>query len=122
MEEVSGMLQNCVAVLKLSHILTENMAKISLNQISPQLNELICQATTRVVPRFDALLRSMASKNVDIRVIEARMAALVTACWSLVIPFYLLNPQYKEHLGKVFFKKNKINFCRKKWIFFKFIF
>lgn len=101
MEEVSGMLQNCVVVLKLCHILTENMAKISLNQINPQINEIICQSTTRIVPRFDALLRSMASKNVDIRVIEARVAALVSACWSLVVPFYLLNAQYKENLGGI---------------------
>lgn len=101
MEEVSGMLQNCVAILKLCHILTENMSKISLNQINPQINEIICQSTTRVVPRFDALLRSMAGKNVDIRVIEARVAALVSACWSLVVPFYLINPQYKEHLGGI---------------------
>ncbi|KAI1730822.1 transmembrane protein 98 [Ditylenchus destructor] len=100
-EEVSGMLADSVAVLKLCHVLTDQMSKIPLNQIGDHLNEIICQATTRVVPRFDALLRSMAAKNVDIRVIESRVAALVTACWSLVIPFYILNPKYKELFGEL---------------------
>lgn len=100
-EGVSGILQNCVSVLKLCHLLTDKMSKIQLNQISPQLNDVICQATTRVVPRFDILLRSLAAKNVDIRIIEARVAALVTACWALVTPFYLLNPKYEDKLGSI---------------------
>uniref|UniRef100_A0AC34PXK0 Transmembrane protein 98 n=1 Tax=Panagrolaimus sp. JU765 TaxID=591449 RepID=A0AC34PXK0_9BILA len=99
--DVSGILEHCVAVLKLCHTLTDKLAKIPLNSISPQLNEVICQATARVVPRFDDLLKSMAAPNVDVRLIEARMVALVTTCWSLVSPFYLMNPKYKEVFGSI---------------------
>lgn len=41
--EVTGVLEHCVAVLKLCHHLTEHLAKVPLNQINPQLNEIICQ-------------------------------------------------------------------------------
>lgn len=75
--DVSGILEHCVAVLKLCHTLTDKLAKIPLNSISPQLNDVICQATARVVPRFDDLLQSMAAPNVDVRLIEARVVALV---------------------------------------------
>uniref|UniRef100_A0A7E4ZQP5 Transmembrane protein 98 n=1 Tax=Panagrellus redivivus TaxID=6233 RepID=A0A7E4ZQP5_PANRE len=97
--DVSGILEHCVAVLKLSHTLTDKLAKIPLTSISPQLNDVICQATSRVVPRFDDLLKSMAAPNVDVRLIEARVIALVTTCFSLVAPFYLINPKYKEVFG-----------------------
>ncbi len=63
------------------------------------MNELICQATGRVVPRFDSLLRSMGSEKVDIRVLEARVGALVAACWSLATPFYLINGKHCGILG-----------------------
>jgi hypothetical protein len=99
--DVSGILEHCVAVLKLCHTLTDKLAKIPLNSISPQLNDVICQATARVVPRFDDLLQSMAAPNVDIRLIEARVVALCCSCWSLVSPFYLMNPKYKEVFGQL---------------------
>jgi hypothetical protein len=99
--DVSGILEHCVAVLKLCHTLTDKLAKIPLNSISPQLNDVICQATARVVPRFDDLLQSMAAPNVDVRLIEARVVALVTTCFSLVSPFYLMNPKYKEVFGQL---------------------
>lgn len=99
--EVTGVLQHCVAVLKLCHHLTDQLAKIPLNQINPQLNEIICQATSQVTPRFDALLRSLAGESIDIRLTEARVSALVSACWSLLVPFYLINPKFKEVFGGV---------------------
>jgi hypothetical protein len=99
--DVSGILEHCVAVLKLCHTLTDKLAKIPLNSISPQLNDVICQATARVVPRFDDLLQSMAAPNVDVRLIEARVVALCCSCWSLVSPFYLMNPKYKEVFGQL---------------------
>uniref|UniRef100_A0A914Q521 Transmembrane protein 98 n=1 Tax=Panagrolaimus davidi TaxID=227884 RepID=A0A914Q521_9BILA len=79
----------------------DKLAKIPLNSISPQLNDVICQATARVVPRFDDLLQSMAAPNVDVRLIEARVVALCCSCWSLVSPFYLMNPKYKEVFGQL---------------------
>lgn len=54
-----------------------------------------------MTPRFDALLRSLAGENIDIRLTEARVSALVSACWSLLVPFYLLNPKFKEVFGGV---------------------
>jgi len=103
-EELSGMLADCLSVLKLCHALTDKLSHIPLHQISPQMNEMICHATGRVVPRFDGLLRSMASKQVDVRVIEARVGALVIACWSLASPFYLINPKYHEMLSPLISK------------------
>jgi hypothetical protein len=97
--DVTGVLQHCVTILKLCHQLTDELAKIPLTQINPQLNEVICQATGLVVPRFDALLRALAGENIDIRLTEARASALVTACWSLVVPFYVLNAKFKETFG-----------------------
>lgn len=98
---MGGLLQHCVAVLKLCHELTDKLAKIPLNQINPQLNDIICQATARVVPRFDDLLITLAMPKVDIRLIEARVTALTVACWSLVMPFYILNPKFKEEFGNL---------------------
>lgn len=76
---MNGLLQHCVAVLKLCHQLTDQLAKIPLTQINPQLNDIICQATARVVPRFDDLLQTLAMPNVDVRLIEARVTALTVA-------------------------------------------
>ncbi|KAI6178379.1 Protein K10C3.4, isoform a [Aphelenchoides besseyi] len=99
--DVSGVLEHCVSVLKLCHALTDQLAKIPLQDINPQLNEVICEATTRLVPRFDNLLSALSLPKVDVRLIEARACALTTACWSLVMPFYILNPKYKETFGKL---------------------
>ncbi|KAI6182603.1 Transmembrane protein 98 [Aphelenchoides bicaudatus] len=99
--DVSGLLQHCVAVLKLCHTLTDKLAKIPLANINPQLNDTICQATVKVVPRFDDLLQTIALPNVDIRLIEARVTALTIACWSLVMPFYILDEKYKEQFGSL---------------------
>lgn len=95
----TDLLQHCVAVLKLCHSMTEEMAKIPLDEhCPPEINELICKATSRVMPRFEALLRSMANSDVDIRVIEARVAALISACWALAAPFALVSSEHKERL------------------------
>lgn len=99
MQEVSGLLQHGVAVLKISHIIADKLAKIPLGQLNPQMNDLICRSTSMVVPRFDDLLQALAAPNVDMRLIEARVIALTTTCWALVSPFYLLNPKYKENFG-----------------------
>ena len=69
--------------------------------IPPELNELICRATGRVMPRFEALLRSMAAPDVDIRVLEARVGALVSACWALVAPFAVASPEWKGQLEEL---------------------
>ena len=100
-ELATGLLQHCVAVLKLCHSLTERMAKIPLDSQQPELNELICKATTRVMPRFEALLRAMADHSqVDIRVLEARVGALVSACWALAAPA-MTNPKHKPALDEL---------------------
>jgi hypothetical protein len=99
----TDLLQHCVAVLKLCHSMTEQMAQSPLDQkqCPPELNQMICRATARVMPRFEALLRSMAAKDVDIRVIEARVGALVSACWALTAPFALANPSQRDKLEEL---------------------
>lgn len=102
-EMTTGLLQHCVAVLKLCHSLTDKMTKIPLNQQQRpnELNEYICRATSHIFPRFEALLRSMAAKDVDIRVIEARVGALISACWALVVPLSLAAPKHMDQLTKI---------------------
>jgi hypothetical protein len=73
----------------------------------PELNELICRATRRIFPRFDALLRSMAAPDVDVRVIEARLEALVSACWALAAPFAVASPEHKSGLEELILQMDK---------------
>lgn len=62
--DVTGMLQHCVAILKLCHATTEKLSSVPLTTISAQLNDSILRATNRIVPRFDDLLRAMAASQV----------------------------------------------------------
>lgn len=90
--DVSGLLQHCVALLRLCHSLSEKLSKIPLQAVSfpilliskkyqenhrkkkdkniqsirqhPPLNTVLCEATHRVLPAFDDLLNSVASPNV----------------------------------------------------------
>ncbi|VDO61816.1 unnamed protein product [Heligmosomoides polygyrus] len=94
--DVTGLLQHCVAVLRLCHQLTDQLAAVPLQHASPQLNHMLCQATLRVMPRFDDLLSAVASPAVDIRVLEARATALATVCWALYLPFSLISQKYRE--------------------------
>uniref|UniRef100_A0A9J2P0R4 Transmembrane protein 98 n=2 Tax=Ascaris TaxID=6251 RepID=A0A9J2P0R4_ASCLU len=89
--DVTGMLQHCVAILKLCHATTEKLSSVPLTTISAQLNDSILRATNRIVPRFDDLLRAMAASQVDIRILEARASSLVSACWALALPFTIVN-------------------------------
>ncbi|KAK6043508.1 hypothetical protein COOONC_18988 [Cooperia oncophora] len=61
---------------------------------------MLCQATLRVMPRFDDLLSAVASPAVDIRVLEARATALATVCWALYLPFSLISQKYREAMGE----------------------
>lgn len=98
--DVTGLLQHCVAVLRLCHQLTDQLAAVPLQHASPQLNHMLCQATLRVMPRFDDLLSAVASPAVDIRVLEARATALATVCWALYLPFSLISQKYREAMGE----------------------
>ncbi|KJH46380.1 hypothetical protein DICVIV_07548 [Dictyocaulus viviparus] len=97
--DVTGLLQHCVAVLRLCHQLTDHLAAIPLQHASAQLSYMLCQATQRVMPRFDDLLSAVASPAVDIRVLEARATALATVCWALYLPFSLISQKYRETMG-----------------------
>uniref|UniRef100_A0A1I7X1X3 Tr-type G domain-containing protein n=1 Tax=Heterorhabditis bacteriophora TaxID=37862 RepID=A0A1I7X1X3_HETBA len=58
--DVSGVLQHCVALLRLCHTLTDKLSAVPLHH-APHLNDLLCEATLRVMPRFDDLLGAVAS-------------------------------------------------------------
>lgn len=73
----------------------------------PELNELICRATSRIMPRFEALLSSMAAPDVDIRIIEARVGALVSACWALASPFAVANPANLAEMEEMIVQMDK---------------
>ncbi|VDM24919.1 unnamed protein product [Toxocara canis] len=99
--DVTGMLQHCVAILKLCHATIEKLSSVPLTAISPQLNDSILRATNRIMPRFDDLLRAMAANQacssvifgdaVDIRILEARASSLVSVCWALASPFTIVS-------------------------------
>ncbi|PAV67706.1 hypothetical protein WR25_04223 isoform D [Diploscapter pachys] len=94
--DVTGLLQHCVAILRLSHTLSQKLSAVPLNQVSPELMEAIKQATIRVMPRFDDLLSSVASPSIDARILEARASALATVCWALYMPYSLVNQRCAE--------------------------
>ncbi|VDN01787.1 unnamed protein product [Thelazia callipaeda] len=96
--DVSGMLQHCVLVLKLCHTLTEKLSTIQLMALPPKLNEQIVIATSRVMPRFDDLMRTMAAAQVDARLLEACASSLVSACWALAFPFTVISPKHIDSL------------------------
>lgn len=99
--DVSGVLEHCVRILKLCHDLTDKLAVIPIDNISPHLNQLICDATARIVPRFDDVLHALAAKKVDLRLTEARVASLTSAVWALLTPFYAIDGKYREMFGGV---------------------
>lgn len=90
-----------MSILKLCHDLTDKLSAISLDNVSPQLNQLICDATARIVPRFDDVLQALAAKKVDLRLTEARVTALTSAVWALLTPFYAVDGKYREMFGPV---------------------
>ncbi|KAL7074290.1 hypothetical protein ACQ4LE_006390 [Meloidogyne hapla] len=105
----AGLLQNCVAVLRLCHSLTERMLPLEhqkSNQHSLQIDKLICEASGRLMPNFESLLRALASPNVDIRVLEARVNSLVSASWALAMPVCLANSKQKEPLEGILNEMN----------------
>nr|CAD2152758.1 unnamed protein product [Meloidogyne enterolobii] len=105
----AGLLHNCVAVLRLCHSLTERMLPLEQqksNQYSLQIDKLICEASGRLMPNFESLLYSMAAKNVDIRVLEARVNSLVSASWALAMPICLANLKQKEPLEEILNEMN----------------
>ena len=76
------------------------------NQFSVQIDKLICEASGRLMPNFESLLHSMAAPNVDIRVLEARVNALVSASWALAMPICLANLKQKEPLEEILNEMN----------------
>ncbi|MFH4981789.1 hypothetical protein AB6A40_008498 [Gnathostoma spinigerum] len=95
------MLEHCVSILKLCHTLTENLSSVSLNSVNPQLNKAMLTATHRIMPQFDDVIRAMATAQVDLRLLEARLSSLVTACWALTVPFLLACPKSAGNLGSI---------------------
>lgn len=98
---MSGVLEHSVEVLKLCLSLTDPLARVPLDRVGPQLNELICEGTARIVPLFDDVLRTLAARTVDVRLIEARVTSLTTAAWALLAPFYMLDAKYKHEFGPI---------------------
>jgi hypothetical protein len=82
----------------------ENFLNSSLN--SSYIDKLICEASNRLLPHFEFLLNSLASKNVDIRVLEARTSALISSCWALSIPICMANFKQKEILEDILNQMN----------------
>ena len=76
------------------------------NQYFHQIDQLICEASGRLMPHFEALLRAMAAHNVDIRVLEAHVSALVSACWALAMPVCLVNLNQKQILEEILNQMN----------------
>lgn len=101
LDGITGILQHCVEILKLCHQLAETLGKIPDDQINKKFRNSICKRSIRITPRFNALLKSMKSEQVDIVVIEARVSSLVDACWALVTLYLTSDTECNETIQRI---------------------
>uniref|UniRef100_A0A0N4ZH39 Transmembrane protein 98 n=1 Tax=Parastrongyloides trichosuri TaxID=131310 RepID=A0A0N4ZH39_PARTI len=94
--DATGILQHCVAILRLCHQLTETLSKVPSNELLPMYSDCISLSTQRILKDFDYFLKTLGQKNADLAVIEARASSLVSSSFALTIPFSLMFPKSKD--------------------------
>lgn len=89
MDDASGVIPHCLAILRTCHSLTERLAELAsirpignnkgtMSYDAAQATARLIEATKRVPSRVDDVVRSM-HPPFDVRLLEARLAALVLA-------------------------------------------
>lgn len=97
-DDASGLIPHCLAILRTCHHLTERLATIIVGPpgIKGSTNRII-QSAKRVPPRVDDVVRSM-YPPLDAKLLEARTLALVLAVGQLaLLTQNLLNSDEKLH-------------------------
>ncbi|TKR93283.1 hypothetical protein L596_007769 [Steinernema carpocapsae] len=101
--DATGMVENCVKILKLCQTLIDKLSSITIPK--PSMDEpmsfAICQAANRIIHLFDDLAQSIAESPIDVRLMEARATSVVTGCWALALPFSLLDEKYREQFDGI---------------------
>lgn len=89
LDDASGVIPHCLAILRTCHALTERLAELAMRPSSSSSSSAgssarrdatvrLIEATKRVPSRVDDVVRSM-NPPFDLRLLEARLAALVLA-------------------------------------------
>lgn len=94
--EARGIMQHVVAILKLTKTITEKLSDVQLPTSPSPFHDAINMAMRNIYPRFDDLVESTATQPIDMRLLEARALSLGTVCWSLYLPYILLDEHHKE--------------------------
>ncbi|ULU10808.1 hypothetical protein L5515_000880 [Caenorhabditis briggsae] len=93
--EARGIMQHVVAILTITKTITEKLSDVQLPTTPSPFHDAINMAMRNIYPRFDDLVESISAQPIDMRLLEARALSLGTVCWSLYLPYTLLDAQNK---------------------------
>lgn len=98
--EARGIMQHVVAVLTIARRMTIKLSGAQLPTSPSPFHDAINMAIRNIYPRFDDVIESLAAQPIEMRLLEARTTSLGTVCWSLYLPYTLLDASFKEVLNK----------------------
>lgn len=104
--DARGIMQHVVAVLTITRSVTQKLSDVQLPTSPSPFHDAINMAIRNIYPRFDDLVESIASQPIDMRLLEARSLSLGTVCWSLYLPYTLLDEKHKERIQKLLHEMN----------------
>lgn len=96
-----GVIPHCLAILRTCHSLTERLAELAMRPLSTKRDSMhrLIESTKRVPYRVDDVVRSM-HPPLDLRLLEARLAALVLAVGQVALltqSVSLTQPDKQQH-------------------------
>lgn len=97
LDDATGLIPHCLAILKLCHSLTERLMASTLAPLPPHQITLIIQASRRVSPRLDDVARAM-YPPLDPCLLEARCSALTLTLALLAARTHPLPPSGQPSL------------------------
>lgn len=84
-DDASGLIPHCLTVLKTCHSLTERLANLAMRPLGMKgSTDRLVEAAKRVPSRVDDVVHSM-YPPIDVRLLEARAAALVLSVGQLAL-------------------------------------
>lgn len=101
MDDASGVIPHCLAILRTCHSLTERLAELAMRPMSAKYDSThrLIESTKRVPFRVDDVVRSM-HPPLDLRLLEARLAALVLAVGQVALltqSVSMVQPDKQQH-------------------------
>lgn len=96
-----GVIPHCLAILRTCHSLTERLAEVAMRPLTAKRDstQRLIESTKRVPFRVDDVVRSM-HPPLDLRLLEARLAALVLAVGQVALltqSVSLVQPDKQQH-------------------------